>query len=130
MMVAYVDSQANIYRLIRILKKIHTYTDTNFRVRKTQKWWNFHRTVQCYRLMLRIPVTLSGNFLHLVTSSQTALVTPVLHYSVMLHVFNHLWDCPRWLEDKVCLFEMQPATNDITGPTRYSSTIAPMYMHS
>ncbi len=36
---------------------------------------HFHGTVQCYRQMLRIAVTLHSNFLHLVTSSQTALVT-------------------------------------------------------
>ncbi len=36
---------------------------------------NFHEMVQCYRQMLRIVVTLRINFLHLVTSLQTALVT-------------------------------------------------------
>ncbi len=36
---------------------------------------NFHRPVQCYGQMLHIAVTLHSNFLHLITSSQTALVT-------------------------------------------------------
>ncbi len=34
---------------------------------------NFHGTVQCHRQMLRIAVMLQSNFLHLVTSSWTAL---------------------------------------------------------
>ncbi len=42
---------------------------------QNSKRWNFHGMVQCYRLMLRIAVTLHSDFLHLVTSSPTALVT-------------------------------------------------------
>ncbi len=87
MMVTYVDHQANIYTLFRTdfweqsvhveifeksveaLRKIRTYTGTDFWVQKSQKWWNFHGMVQCYGLMWH------SNFLHLVTSSRTALVT-------------------------------------------------------
>ncbi len=69
----------------RFLRKICTYRSMDFWVRKTKKWWNFHGTVQCYRLMLRIAVTLRSNFLYLVILSRTALVTQwcyitVLHY--------------------------------------------------
>ncbi len=47
----------------------------------------FHGMVQCYRQMLRISVMLCSNFFHLVTSSQTALVTQ--------HVCTHLYMC-KW----------------------------------
>ncbi len=71
------------------LRKIRTYMGTDFWVGKIQKWWNFHITIQCYKLILRIAFTLCSNFLHLVTSSQTAVVTQrcyitMLRYSVLL----------------------------------------------
>ncbi len=75
--------------------KICTYMGTEFWVRKTQKWRNFHGMIQCYGLMLRIAVTLHSNFLHLVTSLQTALVieqcyVTVLHYmSVPTFILCH-----------------------------------------
>ncbi len=84
--------------LIKILipRKIRVYTGTDVWVWKIQKWRNFHGMVQCYRLMLRIAVTLRSNLLHLVTSLRTALVIQwcyitVLHYGVTLHVFIQLY---------------------------------------
>ncbi len=67
-----------------------------FWIRKTQKWWNFHRMVQCYGLMLHIAVTCHSNFLHLVTLLRTVLVTQwcyiiALHYCVILHVCTNLY---------------------------------------
>ncbi len=59
---------------------------------------NFHGMVKCYRQMLPTAVTLHSNFLHLVTSSQTALVTQhslrccypmILHY-MSVPAFNLL----------------------------------------
>ncbi len=51
----------------------------------------FHGMVQCYGQMLRVAVTICSNYLHRVTSLQTALVlrhnyTTVLCYTVTLHV--------------------------------------------
>ncbi len=97
MMVTYVDRRANIYRLFRtdfseksVEKSVHwkifTCTIMDFWVRKTQKWWNFHGIVQCYRLMLSFAVTLHSNFLHLITSSQTALVTPQCYIMVLCYM--------------------------------------------
>ncbi len=45
---------------------------------------NFRGMVQCYGQMLHIAVTLPSNFLYVVTSSQTALVT-CRSYTMMLH---------------------------------------------
>ncbi len=53
----------------------------------------FHGMVQCYRQMLRIAVTIRSNFLYLVTSLQTALVTrrnPQWCYIMVLYVCTHL----------------------------------------
>ncbi len=109
------------YRFTKFLKReeINPYAEkssyahgTDSWVWKTQKWWNFHGTVQCYRLMLRIAVTLRSNFLYLVTSWQTALVTQ-WYYITMLRYMSVptfkrtvgqvmtcfvLWSVNRWQE--------------------------------
>ncbi len=89
-------------RIIPTLRKINLYVyGMDFWVRKTQKWWNFHVTAQCYGLMLCIAVMLHSNFLHLLTSLRTALVshakqhllsmqTVLLPNGVTLHVYTHL----------------------------------------
>ncbi len=56
---------------------------------------SFHGMVQCSEQMLHMAVTLHSNFLHLVTSCGTALITyrsntTVLCYCVMLHVCSQL----------------------------------------
>ncbi len=71
------------FRKICAVRKNCTYTGTNFWVRKTQKWWNFHGTVQCYGLMLHIAVkkrcceggTWSSHELRLFSQ----LLTPLFH---------------------------------------------------
>ncbi len=57
---------------------------------------NFHGTVQCYRQMWRYAVKWHSNFLHLVTTTQTALIMhcsykTMLCYSITLHVCIYLY---------------------------------------
>ncbi len=92
---------------------------------------NFHGTEQCYRQMLHVAVILCGNFLQLVTSSQTALVMrrslrqyfitavpyfPIctLYTCVRRHIF---YSTIRKLKYKMLFSEISKQNND------YSDTI-------
>ncbi len=71
-------------------------TGTDFCIQKTQKWWNFHGTVQCYGLILHIWVTLRSNFLHLIPSSWTALVTQWCFITVLRYTSVHTFTVPTF----------------------------------
>ncbi len=74
-----------------------------------QECCNFHGTVQCYRLMLCLAVTLYSNFLHLVTSPWTALqanLFTLLRWSAALNI----WYFRKWHINKTFVTISQPFT--------------------